>query len=372
MQIDRLLDIDKIWEIQNNYEKNNGIRIINVSDWNCNQNFKCQMQRIFKFQPHNDYIDYFYSYSISDKKIAELKSKFHFIDNKNEDIFITPNNTVSIIYIANLIKKCSLKKTCIIAPAYFSVYNIFETLGIDYDRISLCKDDQFKLDRSIDYEKYDAIWITSPIFCSGVYFDKNELDFLRKIAQDKMLITDESFCNFGKEVANLIDIENHIGIYCPHKAIGFNSFKFSLITFNEKYSSLIEQWSDVLCGSLNVTNHDAINHFLSDNFKLCELTHKNFIANARKEIINILKNYKSLSFINQYDSNMIMIFSSKNIDPNETFIKETIKNTMASFFPGYLHDYDNSFGFCFRINLYLYDERFKIVFNNLCNYLDNL
>lgn len=251
------------------------------------------------------------------------------------------------------------------------MYNIFETLEIDYDRVSLCKEKTFKFNRQINYEQYDALWITSPVFCSGSYFTKKELSFLKSIAENKLLITDESFCGFSNEIANFINIKNHIGIYCPHKAIGFNSFKFSLITFNKNYTSVIEQWSDVLCGSLNITNYDAINHFLSDNYDLCETTHKNFIRKARKEIISIVNNYKSLSYIDDCNSNMIMIFSNKNINPNKIFIEGTIQNTMASFFPGYLHDYSSNFGFCFRINLYLFDEHFKIIFNNLCSYLDN-
>lgn len=57
----------------------------------------------------------------------------------------------------------------------------------------------------------------------------------------------------GDELPSKTHLQNHIGICSPHKAVGLYSFKYSMIVYNNNQFSTLEQWSDVLCGSLNET-----------------------------------------------------------------------------------------------------------------------
>lgn len=376
MDIERLLNIEKIWDIQSNYEKRNDLRIQNVSDWNCSNEFRLMLQNNFNAKKYNNMIEYIYSYSISELTMEQLKLKYPFCIEANHDIMLSTNNTVSILYVANLLKQLNIRKICVFAPTYFSVYNVLEILNINYDRVSLLKSNKgYYFDETLDIDKYDAFWITSPIFCTGVYYSKDNCRFISKISQNKLIITDESFCKYGKELARTVKMQNHIGIYSPHKAIGFNAYKFSLIILNKRYMHIMEQWSDVLCGSLNVTNYDAIYHFLSENYNECMCNYDYFLSNARQKLQNILDKYPNLTYDSNSNANMMMIYSNKNITSNQlndVFYNNIMKKTMASFFPGYLHDFDSKFGFCFRVNLSLYNSHFEKIFDNLCNYINDL
>lgn len=375
MNIERLNDIDNLWDFQHEFETRNKIHILNVSDWNCSKDFRNALLSSFHTQTSINMVDYKYSYSISNSKISKIKSKYIFCNEKN-DIMITPNNTVSIVYIANLLKQLNTKKICVLAPAYFSVYNIFDLLGIPYERISLLrKNGTFTINQGIDYRQFDAMWVTSPIFCSGCSYDKDSLNILSSFSQYKTIVTDESFCMLGDELPSKTHLQNHIGIYSPHKAIGFNSFKYSMIVYNNNHYSILEQWSDVLCGSLNATNIDAINHFLSDNYLECQKSYTEYIDHARVFVLNELEKHPFLSYDYNSSGNMIMIYLKSQKDYgcfSFQNLNNLMENTMTTLFPGYLHDYDNKIDCCFRINLSRFDNRFMSLFPNMCSYLKSL
>lgn len=372
MIIERLNNLDELLDLQHEFEIKNKIQILNVSDWSCSKDFRSALLSSFHIQTNINKVDYKYSYSLSSDTISKIKSNYTFCNEKN-DIMITPNNTVSIVYIANLLKQLNTRKICILAPAYFSVYSIFDLLEIPYERISLSrKNGSFTINQEIDFREFDAMWVTSPIFCSGCSYDKDTLKILSAFSQYKIIVTDESFCMLGDELPSKIHLQNHIGIYSPHKAIGFNSFKYSMIVYNIKYCSTLEQWSDVLCGSLNATNVDAINHFLSENYFECQKIYTEYINNAREFVQNELEKYPFLSYDHNSKGNMIMIYLQSQKD-YECFdinnLNSLMENTMTTLLPGYLHDYDNKTDCCFRINLSRFDNRFRVLFPNMCLYL---
>ena len=160
MFVKRLVDLDRIWDIQDEFVKSNNTNILNVSNWNCSKEFKNCLQDVFVYENGNKFIDYFYSYTLSDDVLFNLKDKYPFCCDDNE-VQITPNNTVSIVYIVNLLKQLKIKKACIVAPTYFSVYSAFDLFGIKYDRISMKKNkDTYELnkqkmkERSEQYKSY--------------------------------------------------------------------------------------------------------------------------------------------------------------------------------------------------------------------------
>lgn len=373
MLVKRLIDLDRIWDIQDEFVKSNNINILNVSNWNCSNEFKNSFQDIFVYNDKRTLIDYIYSYTLSDDILGKIKCEYPFCTVEDE-IQITPNNTVSIVYIANLLKQLGIKKVCVIAPSYFSVYSAFDLFNIKYDRISIKKNEQtYELITDKDLSTYDAVWITYPLFCGGVYLDNNFLDKITIISNDTLIITDESYCEYGQEMPRQIFLKNHIGIYSPHKSIGFNSFKFSMIVFNKKYSKLLEHWSDILCGSLNATNYNAIQHFLSNNYSICMDHYSKLMCKAHSGIQQSLLQCENLLYDKHARGNMMMIYAPripfKELN-NEQFYWSLMSNTMGCILPGYLHDYDESCGFSFRVNLSLYNHNFQCIFNNICQYLN--
>ena len=373
MLIERLTDINKLWEIQQDFEKSNNIKLLNVSNWNCCSEYRNCLLDVFKAPHSNNYVDYMYSYSLSNTKIKQIKERYPFLLKQNKEFMITPNNTVSILYIINFLKQIRIKKVCIIAPTYFAVYNTLDLLNIKYDIIRLQHEqNSFFIKTNIDFTQYDAIWVTSPIFCSGLPIDNTAIKIIENFSQDKIVVTDESFCKYGEELPNKYKLKRHIGIYSPHKSIGLNSFKFSLITLNADYMDIFEHWSDVLCGSLNITNYNAISHFLTDNYSDCQNACTKFIENACTLTKEVIKSNPNLSIDTAATGNMIMVYAT-NIPYSKMndieFFKTLIKNTQGSIIPGYLHDYVEDYGFCFRVNLSLFNNHFLNILKNICMFL---
>lgn len=373
MLIERLTDIDKLWKIQNNFQEKNNIKPLNVSDWNCSFEFKNNLLDVFEAPQAKNYVDYIYSYSLEDSQTKKLKGKYPFIEEQKREIVITPNNTVSILYVVNFLKQIQVKNICIISPTYFSVYNALITLGINYDIVRLQhKENNFFLSSKMDLSKFDAVWITSPVFCNGSPIDKTTMKMFEELSKDKIIITDESFCGHGNELPNKHNFKNHIGVYCPHKSIGFNAFKFSMITLNDTYMDVFEHWSDVLCGSLNLTNINAIAHFLSDNFNVCQNSYDSFIDHARDLARETIQSNPNLLIDTNSSGNMMMVYAntipySKMYDVE--FFEKLMKKTAGSFIPGYLHDYIEDYGFCFRVNLSLFNNHFLNILKNICMFL---
>ena len=71
------------------------------------------------------------------------------------------------------------------------------------------------------------------------------------IRRKLFVVADESFALPGHELIRDIGISTHfISIYCPHKAISCNGYKFSGIVTSDIYEDFLEQWVDVLSGNL--------------------------------------------------------------------------------------------------------------------------
>ena len=94
---------------------------------------------------------------------------------------------------------------------------------------------------------------------------------------------------------------------------------------------------------------------------------------AQNNVQQTLLQCENLSYDKNTNGNMMMIYAHRIPFKelyNEQFYWNLMSNTMGNIIPGYLHDYDESFGFSFRINLSLYNQHFQSVFNNICQHLN--
>lgn len=376
MLINRLIDLDEIQTLEKKYADENNILVNNISTWKISKEYKEYMLDFFNTNSfHANWMDYMYSYNISQTIKEKVKNKLGCY-NQNTIPYFTQNNTISIVYLCNLMK-LNNKRNCILIPSYFSIENVFYALDSKVEKKKLQYNNGIYDIPSIEsLLEFDVIWLTSPTFSTGVYFNDKTINKLEELLKKNIIIiADESFCNLGNElIRRFQSYENFIGIYSPHKAISMNGLKFSVILCNEKYEEPLEHWADVLGGNLSTSNIDAIYHFVSNNFDQCLEAFNLWISKTEDEICEIMSNYTNFVYAKNSKGCMRMIFA-KNISYDNSYKKsfyiKLLNATNTMIYPGAINGFTEEYGFSFRINLLLYNDFFKYSFIRILNFLNS-
>lgn len=357
--IDRLSEIEKINSWEKSFEKEHGIAPYNISSWNVSKSFRESLRYQLDWPQLGDEIDYIYTYSLGRGLKEKIINKILEHQDSNSTIIITPNNTISIVNIAKFLKSYGYHNVCILNPSYFSVSQAFQTMDISYQIVNLIRQDG---DYILPLEKiltqnFDAVWLTSPVYSTGVYFSDKEftkIQFL--IDSGVMVIADESFALNGYElIRHILPGKHFIGIYSPHKAICCNGIKFSAIITSDEYEDFFEQWVDVLSGNLPQSSIIAAHHFVTDNYDNCNIFFQTKTNSIRTNILNYTQELPKE--IDRNSAGNLMTLYFKHIPYMDTinydFCTSLFRKTFSSFYPGFLNGFGRDIGFCFRINLAL-------------------
>ena len=376
MLISRISEIDHINDLEKEFEVKYGMRPVNVSSWHISEKFREKMLRCMELPTFGNSLEYYYTYSITQNIQDAVLEKLGTQD-QCAAITITPNNTISIVNIANLLRLSGRRNICVVNPAYFSVCQTFATMGLHYATELMHRNKngyQIPYDEILT-QKYDVVWLTSPVFSTGVYLTDEDISKIYSLMEhDVFVVADESFSLKGHELIRRVGIQpNFIGIYSPHKAISCNSFKFSAIVSHSMYEDILEHWIDVLCGNLPQSTCGAVLHFVSDNYDICLQEFMNLVDNARHRASSLLYGQK-------HDTDQMAIGSMQTIYFNrisnniidDDFFRNLYQKTYAGFLPGILNGFDSSYGLCFRVNLALDCPEFQQALHRLVFYLDLL
>lgn len=361
--IDSIFFMDSLTKIEKAISSQYQTSVVNLSHWDTSNEYQDEMLKVLQLECTSPPWDYIYSYSIPVETrraiIQKLGMPLDCIT--NHMVLFLQSGTQSIINVANLIKQQQIKKVCILKPAYFSVAYTFDALGIryGYESVEFEENNIHIPIEKITQEKYDCIWFTSPLFGVGKYLSEEHISEINTLL-DKgvMVVTDESFSTPGHELIRFFyNSPNHIGIYCPHKAIAMNGIKFSVVICHLSFEDLIEQWVDVLSGALSKSNCDAVNHYLTDNFVVCYNASQAYINRNRKLVERILSNYSCARLLcNEEGSCQYITVLWDNISSESgedlNFLASLIERTKASFYPGHISGFACR-KLTFRINLTL-------------------
>lgn len=377
MYIKEIFQLDELLNEEKKVVNETGINITNISNWNTSAAYKNFMFKNIILKHNENIFDYIYSYDF-DKSIREQILKKLGIQNEKQCMcLITPSSTISILNIINYLKHNGFKKMCIIDPAYFSIEQCCITLNFQYERKSLLyKDGKYTIpEEYILKNKFDAIWITSPIYSSGILFDDTQINIIKKIIDSRILvIADETLALSGQELCRKIPISSYFfSIYCPHKSLFVNNIKFSVIACPISNDDFFEQWIDVLGGALLGSNITAVFHFLSDNFEYCTMKSIKWFNNSLSALKNILIQFSNVYCDTQNISSYKMVVFNNNVKYNINNTKNIIKiinNRFVSYIPGIYHGYSNIHENCFRINMSIDSNDIQMgLYNILSNYL---
>lgn len=354
-----LEDIDTIRKYENDMRLL-GYNVYDLSYWDCGDDYSRELLSILNFEDNKQPFKYIYSYEI-EPEIHDLVKKRIAKTQEDESCLFFSNSTTTIVNVSNFLQKCELvESVCVIQPSYFTVEPTLSSFGINVHSISLnFRNRKFHIPlHEIIKTGYDAVWVTSPIFCTSTYFDDKEIYKIQTLLDNGVfVIIDESLCIEGRSIRNKLHrTENLLTLHSPHKVISVNAIKFSALICNMKYEYFFHNWSDLFAGGLAKSSRMAIDHFLSDNYLECLKVHISYTNRIKKEVCKILLCDDNSIFFSHEIGQYITIYMPKVPYQESTkgdFIKDIIYDTKISLLPGYLEGFFDEFGFCFRVNLTL-------------------
>lgn len=357
MFIDNIFELDKIFNTEKQVFERRHIEVTNISYWNAAKKYQEYILKYIHLCPEKNIFNYKYTYDIPYELRQEITKKLGCRNEQDTMCLLTSSSTQSIMNIINYLKLFNYRRLCILTPAYFSVEECCKILEMPYEKKNLLLLDReyiIPIEEILNND-YDAVWLTSPVYSTGIVFSPLQICNIKRIVESGILvIADESLALPGQELLNKIPISKHFfSIVSPHKPLYINSIKFSAILCPEENDDFFEQWIDVLSGSLLYGNILAISHYLSENYQHCVGKSNKWFCKGLIMIKEILERfpfaYCDTSSIGPYKS--IYLKTYKNINDIRN-IKQLINTQFVSYIPSAYNGFDNDIQ-CFRINMSL-------------------
>lgn len=375
-QIPELSTLDYLFKLENKYENKYGLKPYNVSDWNPSEEFVNNIISKLEIPKLKNAIDYAFSYTNKNKKHILKTLGF---DYNKKGCLITPSGSTSILCSINWLNLLGINNINVISPAYFSLFHNCENFNIHVQEHYMLRcNDKFKLP-NLPIEDEAPVWITNPIYCTGVHLNNEAYIYHLKDIMDKQnrfLIADECLAMRGNELSHVIgDNKKFIGIYAPHKTISVNGIKFSIIVFDKLFQVFFDQWSDILYGCLPLSSLSAIKHYISDNFIEYQTLFLHNTTNAFNFIKNICSSKKNIKIDNDVNGYLATIYTpniTKEKFTDDGFIWEIMEQTGGSFIMGHRNHFDPDYGMCFRVNLARDGILFRTTITRIINFLNLL
>ncbi len=357
-RIEELLDLEDIEENESKFKNEFGYYPFNISTWNPTEYFsnKYLLNKVM-LTPFN-YIPYIYSYELEPKMVSNTITKIGGTSEMGG--LFTNSGTNSITLVISVLKALDIKHILVISPCYYAVFHNCLQKNIKITEIYA---ERIKQSYKLPYDEIlnniddiQAIWITNPIYNTGIYYSNEDIAFLQsKIPSDIFIICDECFSLTGKGLTySLKNRQKFISINDPLKSIMINGLKFSLIIYNSKYNELFEHWSDIICGSLSYSTIQSIAFYNTSKFDDLNNNLIDHFYRLRNKIRILLLEFPAASIDLSTDGHIIMCYFPNlphNLLQDKDTMYQFIKQTGTSIIPGNRFHFSKLSGFCFRINL---------------------
>ena len=363
LMIQELLTLEEIEDAEEQYKKQYGKEPFRISTWNPSLYYQDNvlLNRV-KLPTEESLIDYIYSYELEDALVEKIRGK---LSGGSECVpFITNSGTASIALTTSVLAQLGLCRFLILNPTYFAVfYNCLEK-GINVrESYMRHQNGTYQLPKEEIRRilpEVDVIWLTNPIYNTGVSFSAADVGFLKEnVLPQKYLVVDECFCENGLELVRLLGSSPHfIGIYDPMKLFLLNGAKFSVIMFPPALEDTFTQWSDIVCGSLSFSTLQAISFYLSDHADQLKYTintaNKHILKQVRKTICEYPLAYLDENIVGHMMMCYLPQISAKSLSNFSDFLRFQLA-TGVSIIPGTRFRFLESEGLSFRINMARYD-----------------
>lgn len=377
--VEHLYEIEFIREIEKQYFVQHNTKVVDVSHWNPGKNYVYKLFELLRLPSIDFDPQYVYSYEIPLNIKKDAQKKLGIKENDGTSVIFFQNGTIAQVNVINFLASKHFKKICILEPSYFNVSYIMDRFGLNVQKLSLeFLNGNYTIPfNTLVNNQYDAVWITSPIYSSGCYFNDIEIQKIKQLLElGVFIIVDECVSLIGNEIYRKIGThKNLISIVCPHKTVIINAIKFSAIICNEEYEDYFNVWLDLFSGGLLESNIIAIKHFISNNYRICQEFMEKHTDERRTEIEQILNLSESPNYIQNTSGQYCTLFYKDvpfEISTQRSFIERAINDTGVSFIPGYLNGYGQKLGFGFRVNLSINKDELLSSILKLDKYLNSI
>jgi aspartate/methionine/tyrosine aminotransferase len=365
--------LDELSDIVEEYVRHHRREPTDVSHWDPSPEFVQTVRATLPFPKTIDPIPYRYSYLVP-TKLAVL-TKLGLDPNEVGGLF-TENGSASISAVANALKLVEVTDVHILDPSYFTTHYNLSRLGIDVHRVKLSRTDG-RYDWLSDFPstRFHAIWVTDPIYNTGVYHPDEFIHALvvQANAGTKIVVDETLSIVPGRFARGLGATGNFFGIYTPHKAICVNGMKFSFVAFRNELESSFEDWADVLSGGLGVSAVAAIDHFLSADYDQYRTAFLKAIDPVRKWHDGLAAGFDGRIVL---DENSIGHFATvyypridASLGASIAYLRSVVEHTGTFFIPGHRSGFGVDAGLCFRVNLSRDSSRFRGALRRLHRHL---
>ncbi|MBB4380443.1 hypothetical protein [Bradyrhizobium sp. SBR1B] len=296
---------------------------------------------------------------------AEVLRKLGLDPSKIGGLF-TENGSESISAVANALKLAGVTDVHIFDPSYFTTHHNLSRLGVHVHRIKWQRQ-EFSSDWLLDVPSTPshAIWVTDPIYNTGLYLPDEFAHALAvKASKGTTIVADETLSIFPGRFARIIGSSGQFfAIHTPHKAVCVNGLKFSLVAFRKELESSFEDWADILSGGLGISAIAAIEHFLSDEYDQYRDAFLEALKPVRRWHSETIAEFGRRALLDERSTGHFatVYFPDKSacLGASIKYLSSVVERTGAFFIPGNRSGFDPNAGFCFRVNLSLDSSRFR-------------
>jgi aspartate/methionine/tyrosine aminotransferase len=375
--------IHQIESLMSQWRVDHGIAPVNVSYWNPSnevlQNVQTQAPPSSFLNPLTslrscDPIPYRYSQGLPSTEAVLSKLGF---SADRVGALITENGTTSISTVANWLKLNGVTEVTLLTPYYFATSHSLLRLGISVREVALERTagGAYRLPRDLALQSHQAVWLTNPIYSTGLYSLEASCDLLRQIADaGTIVIADESLALRPTAIArSLGGHDNFVGIYTPHKSICMNGVKFSIVVTRPRHQATLEDWAEVLSGGLSLSAIIAIQHFVTSSFDGYRESFSQLMRKTRDWHVDLVDGFDGAIELDQgSEGHFIMAYVpglAAKLGSRIDFLAEILQETGCIMVPGFHSGFPERSGFCFRINLARDSEVFRDALGRLYPFL---
>ena len=353
--IEELQLLDEIAQIEEDYEAEFGQPPVNVSTWDPSTDV-IQANLLATMPPVTGTgKNYIFSYILEDN--SGLRRALGY-SNTRWSSLVAHAGSASIVMTCNWLRTSGVRKVLILGPRYFTVPHCLQAFGIEFDTHHFVRSKGgYKGPQTYRVSDYDCVWMTNPIYGTGVYIDQNELSqiHLKWSQKGKFFILDECLASPQLYTGPFLEPNEKTAILAaPHKSVCVNAYKFAISLFDVSQLKHFEHWSDVWLGCLPQSSSQAIEHVRRGGFfdyqSLFEAAIEEPIT-AFKQLTDQIPNAEVDTMAKGYFRSVYFPDLPSALGLDATFLRNSIYSTGASFIPGIRNDLDPSVGLSYRVNL---------------------
>ena len=341
--------MEVIEELQEQLEV--GASIFNISHWDSSPPFRSRLRKHLRLPLRPSPEPYIYSYWLEKEG---LLSRLGFGSRRN-GCLITPSGSVSTLCAMNWLRLHRKKRLHVVCPTYFTVGHVASVMGLDVSRAYMIRTGKgLKLPSLNINPEEDALWISDPVYSTGVALDKTQLGQLCEIAKKGIpVVLDLCLKSSFRYPKSLTESPNVVIISSPHKAISLNGIKFSALVFDKSQTLSFEHWADALTGGLGFSSQMALEHYQSESFVEYSTEFQKLINQSRRFLAGQIKGTKTCLTDTGKDGYFQAVYFpriSASLEYDFAFLKKIFKECGACFIPGNRNYFPSEWGFGFRIN----------------------